>query len=133
MIMAMAFFNIQHVSDDKGRGAVAKKNLKAGTVLDVAQIIFVTDEEYDQLANTCVYNYLFEWQIDGEPLKYVLALSPCEFINHSYSPNSKYEMDYDNNTIIFKTIKDIKKGEELTVNYNGDVNNNDPLWFEVKN
>ncbi|MFW9879498.1 MAG: SET domain-containing protein-lysine N-methyltransferase [Candidatus Thorarchaeota archaeon] len=39
-------------------------------------------------------------------------------MNHYLIPNVKYEINYKNDTIKFTTIRDIKKGKELTINYN---------------
>ncbi len=39
--------------------------------------------------------------------------------NHSFEPNCESEKDYDNGSIAVRTIKPIKKGEELYFNYNG--------------
>jgi len=41
-------------------------------------------------------------------------------------------MDYDNHTISIKTVRDIRKGEELYINYNGTWNDEKKLWFEAK-
>lgn len=46
-----------------------------------------------------------------------LLLGPVSFINHSCDPNAIYLKDYKNNVMNIKTLKDIKAGEELTVNY----------------
>jgi SET domain-containing protein len=40
-------------------------------------------------------------------------------------------MDFEEDTIAVKTVRNIKKGEELTINYNGDWNDPAKLWFEV--
>jgi SET domain-containing protein len=41
-------------------------------------------------------------------------------------------MNYTDKTISIKTVRDISAGEELTINYNGDWNDEKPVWFEVK-
>ena len=51
--------------------------------------------------------------------------------NHSYTSNCEYEMDFDNELISIKTVRLIKAGEELFINYNGDWNDSKPLWFEA--
>ena len=42
-----------------------------------------------------------------------------------------YEQDYEAQNMSVKTIRDIKKGEELFFSYNGDPNNKTPLWFKT--
>ena len=50
--------------------------------------------------------------------------------NHSYESNCEYFMHFDKETIQIKTVRPIKKGEELTINYNGDWNDKKKMWFE---
>ncbi len=69
---------------------------------------------------------------NNREFKNAIALSDCQFINHSFDPNLKYINDYDNKTIEFISIKEISKAEELTVNYNGKPYDISPMWFEVK-
>ena len=38
-------------------------------------------------------------------------------------------MDFDEETMFIKTVRSIEKGEELFVNYNGDFDNIQPVWF----
>jgi SET domain-containing protein len=33
--------------------------------------------------------------------------------------------------MVFKAVKDIRKGEEIKTNYNGDPENQDPVWFKT--
>jgi SET domain-containing protein len=41
-------------------------------------------------------------------------------------------MDFDAGTMTIKTVKPIKKGEELFINYNGNADDDSPVWFDVK-
>ena len=41
-------------------------------------------------------------------------------------------MDYDEQTITIRTVRSIKKGEELFINYNGSWNSKNELWFDAK-
>ena len=50
--------------------------------------------------------------------------------NHSYTPNADYEINFDNHTFDFFAYKDIKQGEEVFINYNGDIDDQDALWFQ---
>ena len=50
-------------------------------------------------------------------------------LNHSYTPNATYDINFPNHTFDFFAYKDIKAGEEILINYNGDVDDNEPLWF----
>jgi hypothetical protein len=41
-------------------------------------------------------------------------------------------MDFDSETISVKTVRSIKAGEELFINYNGDWNDEKKVWFDAK-
>ncbi|MHA1679691.1 MAG: SET domain-containing protein-lysine N-methyltransferase [Promethearchaeota archaeon] len=126
-----SLFTIKHLSQRKGRGLIATKNIPKDTIIDIAHLIFISDKEYQTIKNTSLDNYVFEWDPPDGGDRWVIAMSPCEFMNHSYDPNIKYVYNYNNSTIIFSAIKDVKKGEELTTNYNGNEEGKDPVWFEV--
>jgi len=125
---------VKFISSKKGRGVFAEKDILKGRIIDVAHVVLIPNNEYKQIDKTLLSNYCFEWKNPKYKLenKMALAMTICQFMNHSYSPNIKYEYNYRNDTIKFKTIRDIKKDEELTVNYGGLVTNKDPVWFEVE-
>ena len=126
-------FSIEPVSLKKGRGVMAKKIMRARTILDIAHVLLISSKDYEGIENTSLYGYIFEWDDPESDSKYALAMSPCEFMNHSYDPNSEYDMDYAKKTITFRTIRDVLEGEELTVNYNGhSANKKETVWFEVE-
>nr|MDO8083953.1 SET domain-containing protein [Candidatus Sigynarchaeum springense] len=122
-------FDIVQISPAKGRGVVAREAIKCGTVIDVAHVVLIRPEEWEKIKVTCLYDFAFEWSGEGASITHALAMGPGEFINHSYEPNAQYLMDYNNKLITFTAIKDIAAGEEITVNYNGEVCNKDKLWF----
>ena len=118
----------------KGKGLFARKNIKNGTKVDIAHVLLIPNDDYDKLADTILWSYIFEWEDpkhNGQ-FKAAIALSNCQFINHSYKPNLRYEYDYKNQLIKYIAIKDIEKGTELTVNYNGILNDMSSVWFEVE-
>jgi SET domain-containing protein len=79
---------------------------------------------------TLLHDYIFEW--GPEKKQCCLALGYISLYNHSYRSNCEYIMDYDENLISIKTVRFILAGEELSINYNGDWDNEQPVWFEVK-
>ncbi|MFX1361814.1 MAG: SET domain-containing protein-lysine N-methyltransferase, partial [Promethearchaeota archaeon] len=64
--------------------------------------------------------------------KNAITLSISQFINHSFEPNVKYLYDYKEKAIEFSAIRDISEGEELTMNYNGLVDDRTPVWFDLE-
>ncbi|MEX2680959.1 MAG: SET domain-containing protein [Candidatus Sigynarchaeota archaeon] len=124
-----SLFDVVPISPAKGRGVVAREPIKSGTVIDIAHVLLISPEDWEMIKSTCLYDFAFEWSGEGNRITHALAMGPGEFMNHSYEPNAKYVMDYENKLITFTTIKDIAAGEEITVNYNGEVDNKDKLWF----
>ena len=127
------FIEVKYISRIKGRGAFAKKNIKKGTVIDVANVVLITNRDYKKIKKTQLYNYCYIWEDPNlkPAFKNAVTLSVSQFLNHSYAPNLRYLYDYKNKAIEYSAIQDIAKGEELTVNYNGLVDDTSPLWFKV--
>ena len=135
MIPLHEFIEVKFISKTKGKGAFAKKSISKGTTIDVANVVLITNKDYKKIEKTLLYNYCYVWEDSkhNPAFKNAITLSVSQFINHSYTPNLKYLYDYKNKAIEYEAIKDISKGEELTVNYNGLVDDNSPLWFKVHN
>lgn len=125
---------LKFISSKKGRGLFAKEDIQKGRIIDVANVVLIPNNDYKQIDKTLLYNYCFEWKNPKYKLenKMALVMSICQFANHSYNPNVKYEYKYRNDTIKFKSIRKICKGEELTINYNGTPLDKSPMWFEVE-
>jgi uncharacterized protein len=115
----------------KGRGMFTSRRIKAGTVIEKAPVIVMTEEERALLDKTLLYNYIFEWT-PGDRKLCCMALGTIPIYNHSYSSNCEYFMDYDTEDMYIKTVRDIEEGEELTINYNGDWNDEKKVWFDVE-
>ena len=117
-------------SDDKGRGVFTRERIPAGTVIEVAPVIVMAKTEREHLDKTLLHDYIFEWGKDKDQCAMALGLIPI--YNHSYKSNCEYFMDFEDQTIFVKTVRLIEKGEELTINYNGDWNDEKILWFDAK-
>jgi SET domain-containing protein len=117
-------------SDGKGRGVFTKQTIPANTIIEISPVIVMSAEERILLDQTLLHDYIFEW--GGESKQCCMALGFVAVYNHSYKSNCEYEMDFENATIKIKTIKAIEAGEELFINYNGDWNNEEKIWFDVK-
>ncbi len=124
------FFNNKVTVKDSGkmgRGVFATEDIKKGEVVEVAPIIVLQFADFIDTRWNLMFDYYF-W-LDDEV---VLALGYGSMYNHSETPNAKYKVDIKNRSIEFKTIKDIKKGEEIFFNYKGESKLKTPLWFERK-
>ncbi|HXB94883.1 MAG TPA: SET domain-containing protein [Puia sp.] len=114
----------------KGRGVFTSADMEADTVIEVAPVIAMSREDRKLLDQTLLHDYIFEWGPDRKSC--CMALGYIPIYNHSYHSNCEYEMDYEAQTITVKTVRYIKAGEELLINYNGSWNNATPVWFDTK-
>jgi uncharacterized protein len=114
----------------RGRGVYATAALKKNTVIEIAPVIVMSKKDRSFLDQTLLHDYIFEWGAKSDEC--CMALGYVPLYNHSYHSNCEYEMDFPKQLIKVKTIRAIEAGEELLINYNGDWNNEKPVWFEVK-
>lgn len=107
----------------KGRGVFAKEDIAEGVIIERVPILLVT---WDEIADSELADYAFVYNTK----KAAVALGYGSMYNHSYNPNARYD-DVGRKAKVFSAIRDIKKGEEITVNYNGDPDNDDDVEFHV--
>lgn len=121
-----------HVMQTKemGRGVFAAERIPANTVIEISPVIVMSKEDQQHLDKTLLHDYIFDWGKNKD--KCCMALGLIPIYNHSYQSNCNYFMDYEDTTIIIETVRTIKKGEELTINYNGDWDDATPIWFDAK-
>ena len=115
-------------SPSRGRGVFTTEAIAMGTTIEIAPVIVLTKEHRIIVEQTLLYDYIFEWGEDHKSA--AVALGYVSIYNHTIHPNCVYEMDYENETISIITLKDIKVGEELFINYNAEVDQESPVWFE---
>lgn len=117
-------------ADGKGRAVFTHERIPANTVIEIAPVISMPKADREHLDKTLLHDYIFEWGKESEQCCMALGLIPI--YNHSYKSNCEYFMDFEDDTIMVKTVRAIENGEELTINYNGDWNDGKKVWFEVK-
>ncbi|MBM4069547.1 MAG: SET domain-containing protein [Planctomycetes bacterium] len=112
----------------KGRGVFARCDIARGSVIEVAPVMLVPVATIvDGLHNPDLARFYFMWND-----KYVaMVLGYGSLYNHSYQPNARYE-DGRGKTLLFRSIRKIKAGDEITINYNGRPGDRRPVGFEVK-
>ena len=117
-------------AEGKGRGVYTKESIAKDTLVEKANVIVMTEEDRNHLDQTLLHDYIFSWEPNGQEMC-CMALGMVPMYNHSYASNCEYFMDYDKQEIFVVSMRDIEAGEELTFNYNGDWNNESPVWFEM--
>jgi SET domain-containing protein len=113
---------------EMGRGIFTSQDLAADTVIEESPVIVMSKEERVHLDKTLLHDYIFEWGKDSRQC--CMALGYVAVYNHSYRSNCEYEMDYERRVISIKTIRFVKAGEELFLNYNGSWNEEKKVWFD---
>lgn len=117
-------------TQDKGNGVFSKANIAANTVIEESPVVVMTSEERKLLDKTLMHDYIFEWEPEGQDMC-CMAQGYIAVYNHSEAANCEYFMDYSKESIAIKTVREIAADEELTINYNGDWNDNKPVWFDT--
>jgi uncharacterized protein len=115
---------------NKGRGIITLKKLKADTTIEISPVIVMDAAAQQLLDQTLLHDYIFLW--GKEENQCCMAQGYVSIYNHSPQSNCEYFMDFDDKTITVKTMRAIAKGEELTINYNGDWDAVGDVWFDVK-
>ncbi len=127
MILPFLFVASAH---KKGRGVFTSENINEQTIIEISPVIVMNNIDRILLDQTLLHDYIFEWGYHHKQC--CVALGYVSIYNHSYQSNCEYEMDYDQELISIKTIRSIKAGEELFINYNGDWNNEKKIWFNAQ-
>ncbi|MBN8837758.1 MAG: SET domain-containing protein-lysine N-methyltransferase [Sphingobacteriia bacterium] len=114
-----------------GRGVFTTENIPANTVIEISPVLVLSVKERAIAEETNLYNYFFEWGKSRK--KGALGMGNISMYNHDYNANCMYEMDYDHELMTITTVRAVKKGEELCINYNAEPTDTTPVWFDAKN
>ncbi|PWT95801.1 MAG: SET domain-containing protein-lysine N-methyltransferase [Bacteroidetes bacterium] len=108
------------------RGVFATVDIAKGELIHEAPVLPYPNKEHVFIEKTLLADYAFEYGINHT----AILLGYGMLFNHSYEPNCTYEINFKNHTFDFYAYTDIKAGEEILINYNGDVDDKEPLWFD---
>ena len=62
-----------------------------------------------------------------------MVLGNGSIYNHSFNPNADWKQNFKEENMIYRALENIKKGDEITVNYNGEPDDPTPIdWFDVE-
>lgn len=114
-------------SPGKGRGVFAMQPIVAGACIEAAPVIAFAEDQWTTIAPSMLYDYVFAWGENGAGGALVLGYG--SLYNHDYAPNSYYVRRETDGYLDFIALRDIAIGEEITVNYNGKPDCQDPVWF----
>ena len=110
-----------------GRGVFAFRVIKLNEVIEKCPVFVLPGKDYLRVKKTEMRNYYFMW---GKTTA-AICFGFGSLYNHSYQPNATYKKLTKDKSINFIALKDIKKGEEITVNYNyGNPKDSSTLWIK---
>ncbi len=114
-------------SNIHGRGVFACRKFKSGNVIETAPLILLSAADKAFLQGTSLFSYYF--LIENADTPAALGLGYSSVYNHSYDPNAEYTINLKNATLVIKACKTIFPNHEITLNYNGSVNDTTPVYF----
>ena len=113
-----------------GRGVFALRDFKKGEVVESCPVLTFSPKERKNLEKTQLSHYIYPWRSTRGAS---LVFGYGSIYNHSYSPNADWKQNFKTTSMVYRAIKNIKAGEEITINYNGEPDEQTPIdWFEVK-
>lgn len=117
-------------SRNRGLGVFTQEFIGKDTVIEIAPVIVMSAEDRVWIDKTRLHDYIFVWGEQGDQC--AMALGYVPMYNHASPSNCEYEMEWDQALIRVRAVRDIEKGEELFINYQGDWDSREPVWFESK-
>lgn len=110
-----------------GQGVFAKKNCRPGTIIEIAPVILLSQAERELLRHTLLFGYYFV--VDDPDYAIAMGLGTSSLFNHSHEANAEYSISIEDQAITISACKPIRKGEEITLNYNGRPDDPTPVYF----
>jgi uncharacterized protein len=111
----------------KGRGVFARRAIPMGTVIERVPVLVIAVESLSCGHDNAHLNPFF---FEGDSAHVFVPLGFGSLYNHSYTPNAEYA-DRPGQIMLFTSLRDIAKDEEITINYNGDPEDGTPVGFDV--
>jgi len=104
----------------------ASRDITKGELIESCPVILIPTHQFTHHNKTILANYDYDWNE-----KYgAFVLGYCILTNHSYSSNTLFKRNYKTNTMEYYAAKDIKKDDEIFINYNGDSDDKTPLEYD---
>ncbi len=127
---------VQNTGTEKGRGVFANRNFSQDECIEAAPVLILLKpfQELPPRIRMIVYN----WQslTRGDTPSSGLIYGFGSLYNHNNPANLRYEANAQDEIMYYYAARDIRKDEELTVNYNatqGDPVSEDDNWFKDRN
>jgi SET domain-containing protein len=117
-----------HPSLIHGLGVFAAQDILQGEIIEKCPLLRLDIDEKNEL----FADFRFWWTENEKRLFYVMAMGYGSFYNHSNEPNSYFFSNKKTFTVDFVSTKNIKKGEEIFVDYGGEEYWSSRKYVQVK-
>lgn len=106
-----------------GRGVFALKDFRKGALIEVCHVILIPAVPGKM---SVTKEYCFPWK-KGQV---AIALGCGSLYNHSYDANAYVETEKPELRLRFVAHRAIKKGEQVFINYGGEPDSQEKVWFD---
>ena len=118
--MDKPIYSVQMI-EGMGRGIIAERDIKRGEIITNCELLVLSPEDTVKVNETDLKWYVFTF--DKNKKQDCLVMGDGEIFNHDDNANTLYGLiDFNGRKLMrFQASKDIKKCEQLFINYNSDV------------
>lgn len=115
-------YSVQMI-EGMGRGVIAERDIKLGEVITNCEILVLSPEDTLKVNETDLRWYVFTY--DKNTKQDCLVMGDGEIFNHDDNANVLYGLvEWDKRKLMrFQASRDIKKGEQLFIDYRQDEEN----------
>ncbi len=111
-----------------GRGVFVTSSIKKGEIIEISPLIVTPSFDYTKLNKTIMAYYWYEFAKRA----CAIGLGYASLYNHSDDNNAEFSIIKKSNLIKIKATREIKKGEEILINYGYDVKKHNLSLFFAK-
>ena len=98
-----------------GYGVFASEDISKGEIIEECPVIKLNNTKFEELPKG-IQEYAFSWKFGISQIPSIV-MGYGGVYNHSDNNNLEYYSDNAKNVMVYKSNRDINKGEELFVNY----------------
>lgn len=106
-------------STTHGLGVFCSEEIQYNEIIDTCPFLLFPHRRQEKLP--FFQNYAFCWPKSENWVNHVLVTGYGSYYNHSEMPNVSWESDTERNVFVFKSLRKIKVGEELFIDYGNGV------------
>lgn len=104
----------------------AARDIKKGELIESCPVILIPITQLKHHDKTILTNYNYDWDHAND----AFVLGYCVLTNHSFSANAMYKRNIEKKCMEYYAAEDIKRDEEIFINYNGKPNDTSPLEYD---